>query len=115
MSSDQGGKIQMEKERKVMTSVGEFLIIRPKAGPRNRAMVKADTGKGLKFTVLSQELLPACIGKVPDSLDNKIPIDQVLNGLEIDDYDLLATAMMELIESSSDKKIAEKEAEEKKT
>lgn len=98
-----------------MTSVGEFTVSRPKAGPRNRAMIKADQGDVLKRTILVTELLPSSITAIPPNLDKHIPIASILDGLELDDYDLLSSTMMELLESSKDKEEAAKEEEQKKT
>lgn len=95
-----------------MTSVGEFTLVKPRAGPRNRAMIKAEDGDNLKKMVLITELLPQCISKMPENMASGVPKEQVLDGLDIDDYDLLSGAMMELMASKADKAVAE---EEKKT
>ena len=105
----------MENIVDVETSVGTWQIAKPKAGVRNRAMAKAETTNGqFKKTVLFQELLPKCINKRPESFDDTVPIVQVLDGLEIEDWDLLFEALWELL-FGKDAEETEGASEEKKT
>ena len=82
----------------VKTELGIFELVKPKAGVRNRAIVKAETDQGiLKQSVLMMELMPKCVNKRPEGIDQDVPIDQVLDGLEIEDYDKLVIALTSLI------------------
>ena len=99
----------MEKMKTVMTSIGEFTLVKPKAGPRNRAMIKAEQGDGFKKMILVTELLPTCISKMPENLNTGVPKEQILDGMDVDDYDLLSATMMELMTSSADKELSEEE------
>jgi hypothetical protein len=84
---------------KVDTSIGVFEIFKPKAGVRNRALAKAETDSGgMKQTVLMMELLPKCIHKRPESCDADVPIDQILDSLEIEDYDKMFISLSKLID-----------------
>jgi hypothetical protein len=97
------------KEMKVETSIGTFIIIKPKAGIRNRALVKAETDSGtIKRSILMIELLPKCIKKRPEAVDDTVPIDQILDDLEIEDYDKIFQAFMKLIELEGDSENDEK-------
>ena len=100
----------MEKLDKleVNTSVGVFELIKPKAGPRNRAMIKAESDSGhIRRVVFMTELLPKVISKRPENIDGDVPIEQVLDGLEIEDYDLLVEAADKLatVEKDEEKKV----------
>jgi hypothetical protein len=88
----------MNKQVEVETSVGKWTIVKPKAGARNRALVKAETDSGnVKFSTLMTDLLPKCISSRPENFDKDVPIAQVLDDLEIEDYDLLVTALSKLL------------------
>jgi len=93
----------------VQTELGMFEIIKPKAGVRNRAVAKAETDHGvIKQSVLMMELMPKCINRRPEGVDQQVPIEHILDSLEIEDYDKLFIALSTLIEP-------EAMAEEKKT
>ena len=102
----------MVKKIEVKTSIGVFELIKPKAGVRNRAMMKAETDAGsMKRVVFITELLPKIINKRPEGCDSEVPIEHLLDSLEIEDYDLLASAMDSLVEeNTSDEEIAKKKA-----
>jgi len=86
------------KYMNVQTSEGTWEVVRPKAGIRNRALEKAETSDGgFKRMVLLTTMLPACINKRPSSMDQDVPIEQVLDGLEIEDYDKLIAGLGKLI------------------
>lgn len=91
----------------VETSIGKFVLVKPKAGVRNRALAKAETDSGrVKESVLMAELLPSCVMQRPEHLDKDIPIADILDELEIEDFDKLFLSLTSLINP---------EAEEKKT
>ena len=94
----------------VDTSVGKFSVVKPKAGKRNRAVVMAESSTGvIKQAKLMVELLPKCINSRPESFDKDVPIEHVLDDLEIDDYDKLADALSDMLEGKDE------DEEEKKT
>jgi len=82
----------------VKTELGVFELIKPKAGVRNRAIAKAEGDSGnIKQTVLMMELLPRCVNKRPEGVDQDVPIDQILDSMEIEDYDNMFIALSTLI------------------
>jgi len=82
----------------VETSLGKFEVMKPKAGVRNRAIAKAETDSGhIKESVLMMELLPKCINRRPEGIDQDVPIEQILDGMEMDDYDKLFLALTSMI------------------
>ena len=91
------------KKATVKTSVGTWEVIKPKAGVRNTALGLAETENGFKQMVLLTSILPRCIASRPDSFDKDVPIDQVLNDLEIEDYDDLVNALGILITPATPK------------
>jgi len=91
----------------VETSIGTFKVRKPNAGQRNQALEKAETSWGLRNSILMAELLPKCIQHRPENIDDTTPINQVLDSMEIEDYDKLVVAMSELIKGG--------DIEEKKT
>jgi len=98
--------VERKTKIEVSTSLGVFELIKPKAGVRNRALAKAETDSGgLKQTVLMMELLPKCVNKRPEGVDKDVPIEQVLDGLEIEDYDKMFVALSEMIDPSQDESI----------
>jgi len=100
----------MENKIEVETSIGMFELIKPKAGVRNRAIAKAETDSGtVKQTVLMMELMPRCVNKRPEGVDQDVPIDQILDSLEIEDYDKLFLALTAMIgEGKGDEEKKEK-------
>jgi len=88
----------MENTIEVQTSIGVFELIKPKAGVRNRAVAKAETDSGvIKQSVLMMELMPKCVNKRPEGIDDSVPIEQVLDGLEIEDYDKMFISLSDMI------------------
>ncbi len=93
----------------VTTSVGVWTIAKPKAGVRNRALAKAETSNGgFKKTTLFMDLIPKCIRKRPEDLDDTININHLLDGLEIEDYDELFEALFHLITPATTDEISDK-------
>ena len=105
----------MTELKEVTTSAGVFTIKKPGAGVRNKALMKAETDRGFKSTVFLMELLPKCVVKRPLGMDETTPIEHILDGLETDDYDILAQALNEMMkqskESFTEAKAYEKKAE----
>lgn len=94
----------MNNIKDVQTSVGVWKIKKPKAGVRNRAMAKAESDNGIvKKSVLMIELLPKCIAQRPDGFDADVPIEQVLDDLDMEDYDRLFVELSRMIKESEDK------------
>jgi len=101
----------MTKTIKVTNSLGEWELVKPKAKVRNAAMEEAEISEGrLKMSVLLNRLLPKCINKRPEGVDDTVPIQQVLDGLEIEDYDLLGAGLGALIQDSEEIKNIRKNA-----
>ena len=102
----------MAKKIEVKTSIGTFELIKPKAGVRNRAMMKAETDSGsMKRIVFITELLPKIINKRPEGCDSEVPIEHLLDSLEIEDYDLLAASVDKLVDDNpSDEEVNKKKA-----
>lgn len=97
----------MENETKEVTTSGnrKWVISKPKAGPRNRAMMKAELGNGgFNRTMFISELLPSCIRQRPEDFDKDVPIASQLDSLEIEDYDDLASTLFDLVENKEEKK-----------
>ena len=83
--------------KEVKTSIGTFTLIKPKAGVRNRALIKAETDSGtVRRIVFLTEIIPHMVNKRPEGIDQDVNIHQILDGLEIEDYDLLVDAADEL-------------------
>ena len=73
---------------------GEVVLRKPKAGVRNKAMIKAETPECFKKTIFYTELLPGCIKSHPWGI-RKVSIS--LEALEIEDYDLLIDGLETLL------------------
>lgn len=87
----------------VNTSVGVFEMIKPKAGIRNRAMLKAETESGaIKRVKFMTELIPKMINRRPESCDKDVPIEHLLDSLSIEDYDKLVEGVDGLLEDEKD-------------
>jgi len=91
----------MTQIEEVQTSIGIFKIKRPSAGQRNQALAKAETSWGIKNSVMMAELLPKCIVNRPENIDDTTPINQILDSLELEDYDALVLALTKMIRDSS--------------
>ena len=93
----------MENQIEIETSVGKWVIVRPKAGTRNRALEKAESpGGGIRTLIFLRELLPRCINRRPENFDQDVPIEQVLDDLETFDYDKLLGGMSKLLNQNQD-------------
>jgi len=92
-----------EDKRKatVKTPCGSWTVTKPKAGVRNKALERAETENGFKRMILLTTMLPRCISSRPDNFDKDVPIDQVLENLEIEDYDPLIDALGHLLDPSA--------------
>ena len=89
----------MVKTVEVETTIGTFEIKKPAAGVRNRALIAAEGDSGvIKQSLLMITLLPKCINKRPEGADKDVPISQLLDSLEIEDYDELIAGLSSLIE-----------------
>ena len=73
---------------------GEVIVRKPLAGPRNKAMVKAETPDGVKETVFMLELLPYAIKTHPWGT---VTVRDGLDKLDPEEYDLLIDALRELL------------------
>ena len=94
----------------VKTSIGTFELKKPNAGARNKALIKAETDSGkMKQSIFFMEILPKCIIRRPENCDKDVPIEQILDSMEMEDYDLLVDGMGEIIDG------ANKDVEQKKT
>ena len=94
-------------ETKIEVNKGTILLRKPLAGPRNKAMIKADTAEGMKATVFLVELLPHMIKEHPFGAE---PIKSALDSLSIEEYDKLidgARKVLELPEGDVEKKSEE--------
>jgi len=86
----------MGKLINVKTSIGTFVLAKPKAGPRNRALIAAESDSGhIKQVLFITLLLPTAVSKRPENVDQDVPIEQLLDSLETEDYDALFTAMQD--------------------
>ena len=99
------------KTKEVSTILGVWTLKRPKAGARNRALERAETATGVKQTTFYTTLLPMCILKRPADVDDTVPIEQLLNDLELEDYDALVKGLQELLADESE---PTEQSEEKK-
>jgi len=79
--------------KEVKTSVGVFVLKEPNAGIRNKALIAAETNEGFRATVFLNELMPKCILKRPEDMSPNTPIEDILNSLSIQDYDLLTAGV----------------------
>lgn len=84
---------------KINLSEGLVILNKPKAGVRNKALMKAETGEGIKQTTFLVELIPYCIATHPWGTT---PIRQALDNLEIKDYDKLIDAMGDMFKEDGD-------------
>ncbi len=84
----------------VNLEVGKFVLRKPLAGERNKAVMAAETADGLKMTVFLVELLPYSIKEHPFgiSISNPIKVKAELDKLEIEDYDKILKALQTMME-----------------
>ena len=89
---------------KAILKDGEVTLMKPTAGVRNSAMMKAETKDGIKQTLMMVELLPMCIRAHPWGIT---PIKQALDALDYQEYDILIDKLRELmdIDNSLKKKL----------
>lgn len=91
----------MEKVE-VETSLGKFEMIKPKAGMRNKALLKAEGSDGsIKRVLFMTELIPKMISRRPENCDPDVPIEHLLNDLSIEDYDKLVETVDVLVGEQS--------------
>lgn len=82
----------------VTTSVGNWTLIKPKAGVRNDAMIAAEKANGkLSEIKLAIILLSKCVATRPENFDKTVPIDDQIRDLSTEDYDKLAEGLFKLI------------------
>ncbi len=84
----------MENERVVEITRGKVKLRKPLAGPRNKALMKAELADGMRATVFLVEIMPEMIVEHPFGAE---PINTALDSLSIDDYDKLAEVVKDLI------------------
>jgi len=83
----------------VQTNVGKFILRKPLAGERNKALEKAEMKDGtLKNSVFMTELLPYCIKENP--FDATLPLRKRLELIDFEEWDKLANALGNLLSSS---------------
>ena len=80
----------MNNEITVQIGQGPVTLRKPKAGVRNKALMKAETGEGIKQTTFLVELIPYCVKTHPWGTT---PVRQALDNLDVDDYDKLIDAI----------------------
>ena len=78
---------------------GEVVLKKPKAGIRNKAIIVAETDKGVKGMVFMVELLPYCVKSHPFRMT---PIREALDNLSIEDYDKLIDGLKQIMEQKGD-------------
>ncbi len=82
-------------EQIVKISAGEIVLIKPKAGIRNKAIIKAEEGREkASQTVFITNLIPHCIKSHPFGA---IPVSKALDNLEMEEYDAVAKALGDLM------------------
>lgn len=87
----------------VETSLGIWELTKPKAGIRNRALARAETDSGsVRKIVFMTEILPRMVTRRPEGCDKEVPIEKLLDSLEIEDYDSLIEGVDNLLEGKQD-------------
>ena len=94
----------------VKLKAGQVIVMRPTAGIRNNAMVKAETSEGIRQTMFMVELIPHCIVSHPWGVR---PIKQCLDSLDVEEYDMIVDAMAKLLGGGSDKEKKSEPSQEK--
>lgn len=98
--------------KEVTNSLGLWKIKKPKAGVRNKALIESEIENGrYKLSVLVTNLLPLCITERPKEVDQTVPIDQMLEDMDTEDYDVLFEALADLVAGSG--LVSEQSAEKK--
>jgi len=77
----------------VILKQGKIILRKPKAGVRNKALMKAEDGNGIKQTTFLVELMPYCVIQHPFGTR---PIREALDELEMEDYDKLIETLTRL-------------------
>ncbi len=88
---------EVEKD---VPGVGKFVLIKAKAGPRNKALINTEGAQtDAQQIAFAFELLPHCIKSHPFEMRN-LPggLKQALDEMEGDDYDVLLEGFKELYE-----------------
>ena len=83
------------KEISVKIEGGEVILIKPKAGTRNKAMEQAENKEGFSKIKLMTNLLPKCIKTHPRGLN--VQLAEKLDDLEVEDYDALIDGLQQLM------------------
>ncbi len=82
----------------IYTSLGPFTLRKPKAGVRNRCMIAAETDSGaFRRTTFLFMMLPKCVIKRPEGVDDTVKIENILDSMETEDYDLIQKALWDMI------------------
>jgi len=92
------------KTTTVETSVGQWILKKPKAGVRNRALINSQFNGKTNTPKFLVEILLGMIHKRPDGVDQTVPISDLLDSLEIEDYDALIMGTNDLINQQGDDK-----------
>jgi len=87
------------QEIEIKLKSGPVTLRKPNAGIRNKAMLKADTKDGIKYTLMFIELLPMCVKTHPWGV---VPIRESLNKLDCDEYDKLIDGLKSLMDPPKD-------------
>jgi hypothetical protein len=104
------------KRKEVILPISKAKVVleKPKAGPRNKAMIEAEYDKGLKWTKFFVELMPYCIVESPwgsSSTPEQVEvIRKTIDALEIADYDELINALRDLVKDPAMEEAEKKSA-----
>lgn len=93
---------------------GLWVLKKPNAGVRNKALVKAETDSGFRMTIFMVEIMPKMIAKRPDTVDSTVPIEDILDSIDPEEYDLLFNKARNLMGMKEQEKVGNS-LEEKKT
>lgn len=74
---------------------GRVALRKPKAGLRNKALMAAEDGNGVKQTTFMVNLIPYCVIEHPWGTR---PIKEALDDLEVEEYDKLIEAVTSMFE-----------------
>lgn len=96
----------MAKETTIKLQDGVLKLRKPKAGVRNKALMKSEDGSGIKQTTFLVELIPYCVAEHPWGTT---PVRQALDNLDIDEYDKIIDEMSEMFLGDADDRKKSKE------
>jgi len=80
----------------VKIKAGTIKLQEPKAGTRNKAMIEAETGDGIKMTQFLVTVIPEMVIKHPFGAQ---PVKKALDNLSIKEYDKIVDATRKLIQA----------------